>query len=238
MEASMDGDGAARALGCPSARCGTGGGAGRRGRCGNAGHEIHVTAFTSSGLRALGKRVGLPLAVVAAVRDPSDHLARLVAEEHACWSLEEDWCFGGLGGREIDPLRPDFEPVPFDPRWLGGRRLPDGMAIDRGSLLVTAPGAIDGDAFSDGLKRGLAARRLGTVAALPGRVLGRRASGRPVHVPPRYSRTPGAGWGATAFVLADDVYAFRPRHLPVLVSAATAARERLLAAAWLSGNAS
>ena len=198
---------------------------------------VRIAAFTSSGLRALGERIGFPVAVIAGIPDPSDHLGRLVAEEHACWSLEEDWCFPGTGGEEIDPFVPDFEHLAFDPRWLGGRRPPAGMAVEGGSLLVTMPGGVDGERFSAGLKVGLAPWRLDAVAARPGHVLRRRASGRPVHVPPRYSRVPGSGRGSTSFVLADDVYAFRPRQLPAIVSAAVDVRERLAVAAWLTGTA-
>lgn len=237
MDGTLRSVGVVRALGRLPTRGGAGSPKGFGGHGGRPTGVIRVAAFVSSGLRSLGERVGFPVAVIAATTDPSDHLGRLVAEEHACWSLEEDWCFFGVGGEEIDPFKPDFERLAFDPRWLGGRRPPGGVAVEGGSLLVTSPGGIDRARFSAELKVELAPRRLDVVAARPGRVLSRRASGLPVHVPPRYSKLPGSGSGATSFRLEDDVYAFRPRDFPAIVSAAAAVRERLATAAWLSGTA-
>ncbi|WP_237478661.1 hypothetical protein [Lichenibacterium dinghuense] len=188
---------------------------------------MRVAAFDSPGLHALGARLGSSLAVIAAIPDPQAHLACLVREEHACWTLEEDWCFGGVGGQEVDPLAPQFRQIRLDPRWMGDRRLPAGVAIEAGSFLVALPHADSRSRFADELKSRLARRRFEVAGARPGRVLRRRMTGRPLVAAPRYSRPPSAGEGATAFRIVDDLYEFRPKDLPALAAAVVGARDRV-----------
>jgi hypothetical protein len=188
---------------------------------------MRVAVFDSPGLREFGASLDLPLAVVAATPAPRAHIDRLVREEHGCWRLREDWCFGGVGGEELDPLFPQFQRIDLDPRWMGRHRLPTGIAIEGGTLLVVLSHRNLRSPFAIELKARLACWRHDVVGARPGLVLRRRATGRPVIVGPLYSRSQQAGDGATAFEVADDIYAFRPKLLPALVAAVAAARDRV-----------
>lgn len=192
---------------------------------------VRVAAWTSPGLIGLGRRLGFPVAIMAATTDPDRRLAAMVRDQHACWTMEEDWAFVGVGRPpETDPLAPSFHPIQFDPRWLGGRRPPPGIAVEGGSLIVTLPTGVGAGQLSRALHRRLAFRRFDVVAARPGQILRRRATGRPHAVVPRYSCTRHGSGAATAFLRVDDLYAFHPTDLPVVVAAVGAARAELHAA--------
>lgn len=190
---------------------------------------LRVAAFVSPALNELGRRLGFPLAVVVTTKDPEAHLAQLVERQHASWCLGEDWIFEGVGGREIDPLQPAFEQLKFDPRWMGRRRLPSGVAIESGSLLITLPDSSTHARFAAELRSLLERRRFDVYGARPGAVLQRRATGRPLVVAPRYSCVWHGNPGSTAFEKVRDLYAFRPKNFPALIAAVVSARDRTIA---------
>ena len=194
---------------------------------------IRIAAFSSPDLVGLGRRLGFPLAVIAATTDPDAHLSRLIRRQHACWCLGEDRAFS-FGGAEIDPFDPSYEQLRFDPRWMGRRRLPNGVAIESGSLLVALPHPRARTLFETELKSLLTPRRFDVFGARPGWVLRRRAMGQPSAVVPRYSCDWRTGSGGTAFTVVHDLYAFRPKQLPALAAAVVAARDRANAVADLA----
>ena len=185
---------------------------------------VRLAAFRCIETDRLARELGFPVAVVAAVRDPAAHARWLSDRWHgalrprgADWSLPFDT-------HEAHPWTVEYEQIVMDPRWMGGRALPRPMAFAGGCVDITLPPRVGSTAFASALRAVMADRRFDVVAGRPAQVERRVFTRRPLAVEPRYSALP-ADMRRPRRV--DDLYAFRPRDLPVIVAKAAMALEGL-----------
>ncbi len=193
-----------------------------------------LAAFRSRETDRLGRDFGFPVAVLDVVDDPVKHAAALSRRWHACWAAQEDW-FQPFDNGLADMASASYEQLPFDPRWIGGRALPQGMAFEAGCLVLPLPDDVPRVDLSRSFAQAMIDRRFDTVAHHPARVRQRYAAGRRLIAPPRYTgEFAQACQGKVELV--TDLYAFRARDI-LSVAKAAAASLRILALCSVLGEA-
>ena len=186
--------------------------------------SVLVAAFASPETERLGRRLGFPVAVVAATGDPTGHMRLLTESWHAAWTTCQGW-FQPFDCGVPDPGDVAYERRPFDPRWMGGARLPDGLSLRDGCLAVDLPHGAPAADFATLFGLAMADRQFDRVARTPSRVRQRFGTGRLLEVAPRYALSPRGG--LEPMTLVQDLYAFHPRHLPLVARAAAMAANGL-----------
>ena len=171
-----------------------------------------VAAWVCPETERIGRSVGFPVAVVAATGDPSRHAARLATTEYAAWSPREwrGWVLPFDGGEAYGPDLA-YRQIEFQPRWLGGAPLPDGVEIEDGRLKAHLPTGVEPSDLAALLRAGLGRMSFEHVVRRPDQVRYRYHTGREVVVPPRYALVRPRD--IDHVVPAEDLYRFRPRDL-------------------------
>ncbi|RYB04323.1 hypothetical protein [Lichenibacterium ramalinae] len=184
-----------------------------------AGDVVRIAAFSCRGLEVLSRRLGFPVAVVAAVPDPERHRER----------LRDLWYASGAPMGYGDWVLPfDFDNWDYrewsrqviDPRWFGGGNHPLSTCVMDGDLLLRLPPGIPPRAYSDAFRDRLAPLRFEAVASRPSYVVRMHHARRPVTVASRYARA--STEDLTAVEVRDLVH-FEPRCLTRIADMALAA---------------
>ena len=196
-----------------------------------------LAAFVSAETNRLGRELGFDVAVIDVIDEPADHARTLSRTWHGCWrpTDSEGWYLPfDFGDATASTAR--FDHLAFDERWLGAVALPPGMRLACGCIEVDlAPGVHRSD-LRQAFVQAMADRKFDWVAMQPARVRQRFASGRRLTVSCRYAAPPVAGCNG-AVSLVENIYAFRPRSFPNVVSALESSVRILSMCSALAGAA-
>ena len=191
------------------------------------GSWVKVAAFRCGETDRLGRELGFPVAVAAAVDDPAAHARRMSERWHGALRPRRDW-YLPFDSWEVRPREVAYKQFGFDPRWMGGRFLPKGTFLDDGCVSVDLPRCANRRTFALALEAMMGDMRFDRVAARPSHVRYRSRTGRTLEVGARYGTSP-TSWDRPELV--DDLYAFRPRDLVGLVGRTSQALDYLEALA-------
>jgi hypothetical protein len=179
--------------------------------------RVVVAAFSSPEIERFGREIGVSIAVIAPSMNPGRLASKLSRQWHASWAPRENW-FQAVDYYLSDQASSTFRQTPLDPRWMGNASLLAPVCFADGGLAVEIPG----DALSDYTKlfaSAMAERAVERFAAKPGCIRRRFATGRPLTIAPRYTCNPACAPVGVNLTLVQNLYAFRPKDLPVLASA-------------------
>lgn len=188
--------------------------------------RAHVAAFVCAETERLARRVGFPLAVIAATSDPACHATRLSKTLHGAWAPQafDAWPMPFDDGLAL-PSHLVYRQFAFDARWLGTAPLPQGLMLEAGSIVVALPLGTSAVNLSAMMGTALSDLSYENVARRPDQVRYRYVTGRPVVVAPRYALvTPG---DIERFVPVDDLFKFHPADFVTVAKAVALALDAL-----------
>ena len=186
-----------------------------------ANRQALIAAFVSPVTAAIGREVGLPVAVLAAIDDPERHAEWLSDRWHAAWTAREGWFAPFDYGLNLRASA-RYTHAPFDERWLGRKSLPNGVFMQDGCLRVETPGGMTRD-VAEAFARTMSDLQFDRVAHRPGLVQRRHDSGRRLDVAPRYACDPTRVPNGREVTRVEDLYHFGPRLFASVAERAAAA---------------
>lgn len=179
--------------------------------------QVRVVVATCTGCRKLGRRLGRELALAVICDDPTEMLHSVSSNRHGGGLMQQ-----AASGFSVEAGWTDWAPIVLSMEMSGGRPLPDGVSIERGSLLVRLPSQLAVADFGLRFTLLMDRQRFDEALTHPSAVKDRFMRDLPLGVTPRFSApipTSPLTWRRVR-----NLYAFDPwQDIPALATRAAAA---------------